>query len=161
TMSVHYPIAGRTATAIAASVEAALREGLLGAGVALPTVRELARALRVSPATVASAYPGLRTPGPPVAPRRPGTRPAPPPPRAPPAPRGAQRLGGPARRRSPPGARGGAAHRPPAAAPLRRAAPPARPPRCARLRCGRHPPPGGGRGSGVDGRDRARAPGPP
>src|SRR5262245_51676678 len=86
TMSVHYPIAGRTATAIGASVEAALREGRLGAGAALPTVRELARALRVSPATVASAYRGLRTRGLLVAHGRRGTRVAPRPPIALPRP---------------------------------------------------------------------------
>jgi DNA-binding transcriptional MocR family regulator len=49
-------ITGGTAVEIAASVEAALRDGSLGAGERLPTVRELASRLRVSPTTVAAAY---------------------------------------------------------------------------------------------------------
>src|SRR5262245_6542259 len=73
-MSVHYPIAGRTANAIALSVERALREGRLRAGAALPTVRALARSLRVSPATAASAYRSLRQRGLLVAHGRRGTR---------------------------------------------------------------------------------------
>jgi DNA-binding transcriptional MocR family regulator len=85
-MSVQYPIAGRTANAIAQSVESALREGRLGAGAALPTVRELARSLRVSPATVASAYRSLRQRGLLVAQGRRGTRVAPRPPVALPRP---------------------------------------------------------------------------
>ena len=56
-------ITGGTAVEIAASVEAALREGGLGAGDRLPTVRELASRLRVSPTTVAAAYRTLRLRG--------------------------------------------------------------------------------------------------
>ena len=44
-------------------MEAAIREGRLAAGAALPTVRDLARALRVSPTTVAAAYRTLRVRG--------------------------------------------------------------------------------------------------
>jgi DNA-binding transcriptional MocR family regulator len=56
-------ITGGTAVEIAASVEAALRAGGLGAGERLPTVRELAAKLRVSPTTVAAAYRTLRLRG--------------------------------------------------------------------------------------------------
>ena len=56
-------ITGKTAVEIAASVEAALREGALGSGARLPTVRELAARLRVSPTTVAAAYRTLRLRG--------------------------------------------------------------------------------------------------
>ena len=56
-------ITGTTAVEIAASVEAALRGGGLGAGERLPTVRELASRLRVSPTTVAAAYRTLRLRG--------------------------------------------------------------------------------------------------
>src|SRR5262245_52907046 len=85
-MTVQYPITGRTANAIAESVERALREGRLPAGAALPTVRELARSLRVSPATAASAYRSLRQRGLLVAQGRRGTRVAPRPPIALPRP---------------------------------------------------------------------------
>ena len=44
-------------------MEAAIREGRLAAGAALPTVRDLARALRMSPTTVAAAYRTLRVRG--------------------------------------------------------------------------------------------------
>ena len=63
TVSVQYSIAGQTARAIAASVEQGAREGDLVAGGALPTVRSLAGALSVSPATVAAAYRLLKTRG--------------------------------------------------------------------------------------------------
>jgi DNA-binding transcriptional MocR family regulator len=56
-------ITGANAVEIAASVEAALRDGALGAGERLPTVRELATRLRVSPTTVAAAYRTLRLRG--------------------------------------------------------------------------------------------------
>ncbi len=51
-----YQIRGSTAREIAGTAEAAIREGLLQSGQALPTVRELAKSLGVSPATVNSAY---------------------------------------------------------------------------------------------------------
>jgi DNA-binding transcriptional MocR family regulator len=85
-MSVHYPITGGTASAIAESVEKALREGRLGPAAPLPTVRDLARSLRVSPATVAAAYRGLGQRGLLVAHGRRGTRIAPRPPIALPRP---------------------------------------------------------------------------
>jgi DNA-binding transcriptional MocR family regulator len=56
-------ISGRTAASIAASLEQQLHARKRGAGEALPTVRDLAATLRVSPATVAAAYKLLRTRG--------------------------------------------------------------------------------------------------
>lgn len=53
-------IRGATATAIAASIESALESGKLANGDRLPPIRDLARTLRVSPVTVASAYRLLR-----------------------------------------------------------------------------------------------------
>ena len=58
-----YRITGRSASAIAASVETEIRESRLEPGSALPTVRELAGRLRVSPTTVAAAYQRLRLRG--------------------------------------------------------------------------------------------------
>lgn len=49
-------IKGRRASEIAASIEGAIRTGKLRAADRLPSVRELASSLRVSPATVAAAY---------------------------------------------------------------------------------------------------------
>jgi len=62
-MVAQHGIRGDSASTIAASVEAAIREGRLAAGAPLPTVRELARALRLSPTTVAAAYRWLRVRG--------------------------------------------------------------------------------------------------
>src|SRR2546428_2550610 len=58
-----YGIRGDGASGIVTSVETAIREGRLGAGARLPTVRDLARALRVSPTTAAAAYRTLRVRG--------------------------------------------------------------------------------------------------
>src|SRR5438270_2728003 len=70
-------ITGSTAREIATSAEAAIREGRLGTGDALPTVRALATALGTSPATVNSAYRILRQRGLVIAEGRRGTRVAP------------------------------------------------------------------------------------
>jgi DNA-binding transcriptional MocR family regulator len=67
-------ITGSTAREIATSAEAAIREGLLESGDPLPTVRELARTLGTSPATINSAYRILRQRGLVVAEGRRGTR---------------------------------------------------------------------------------------
>ncbi|WP_091180024.1 aminotransferase class I/II-fold pyridoxal phosphate-dependent enzyme [Microlunatus flavus] len=55
-MTERYRLAGRSATEILASLEAAVRDGGLVAGDLVPTVRALATELGVAPGTVASAY---------------------------------------------------------------------------------------------------------
>lgn len=56
-------IAGSSATEIAAAIERGIHGGRADPGHALPTVRDLATTLRVSPATVAAAYKLLRARG--------------------------------------------------------------------------------------------------
>ncbi|HEX2832256.1 MAG TPA: aminotransferase class I/II-fold pyridoxal phosphate-dependent enzyme [Thermoanaerobaculia bacterium] len=73
-MTVQKYISGGTAVNIAGSVESALAGGHLGPGTLLPAVRALADHLRVSPATVASAYRMLQDRGVVVADGRRGTR---------------------------------------------------------------------------------------
>ncbi|TMB03589.1 MAG: aminotransferase class I/II-fold pyridoxal phosphate-dependent enzyme [Deltaproteobacteria bacterium] len=75
-----YGIRGDGARGIVTSVETAIRQGRLAAGTPLPTVRDLARALRVSPTTVAAAYRTLRARGLVHAQGRRGTRVSPRPP---------------------------------------------------------------------------------
>ncbi|MFD9432224.1 aminotransferase class I/II-fold pyridoxal phosphate-dependent enzyme [Streptomyces sp. NPDC060002] len=58
-----YPIKGRRAADISASIEAAVGAGELGPGQLLPPMRELATALGVNPNTVAAAYRTLRERG--------------------------------------------------------------------------------------------------
>src|SRR5436305_9762403 len=72
-----YQIRGSTAREIAATAEAAIREGLLETGDALPTVRALAQQVKASPATVNAAYRILRQRGLVIADGRRGTRVAP------------------------------------------------------------------------------------
>jgi DNA-binding transcriptional MocR family regulator len=71
---LQYRIQGRTASALARSVEEGIRAGRLPPGTALPTVRELARRLSVSPGTVAAAWRELRARGLLVTGGRRGTR---------------------------------------------------------------------------------------
>jgi DNA-binding transcriptional MocR family regulator len=59
-VQLQYSIEGRTASAIAASVEEGIREGRLSPGSTLPTVRALAARLGVSPATVSAGYQTLQ-----------------------------------------------------------------------------------------------------
>jgi DNA-binding transcriptional MocR family regulator len=80
TVAIRYGISGRTARAVAGSVEKRLVEGRLAPGDPLPTVRSLAASLGVSPATVASAYRSLRLRGLVIPRGRRGTRVAPRPP---------------------------------------------------------------------------------
>jgi len=58
-----YPIRGDGATDIAAAIETGIVAGSLAAGARLPTVRDLATDLGVSPTTVANAYRSLRERG--------------------------------------------------------------------------------------------------
>jgi DNA-binding transcriptional MocR family regulator len=69
-----YQVTGRHAREIVASVEAAVHAGQLAPGDTLPTVRELAAELEVSPGTVAAAYAALRRRGLVVTAGRRGTR---------------------------------------------------------------------------------------
>jgi DNA-binding transcriptional MocR family regulator len=62
-VTTHYQIEGATAAQISASVERAVRTGVLPAGAGLPPVRDLAASLGVSPGTVAKAYQSLRQRG--------------------------------------------------------------------------------------------------
>ncbi|MEU9336261.1 aminotransferase class I/II-fold pyridoxal phosphate-dependent enzyme [Streptomyces sp. NPDC048290] len=62
-MLVEYPISGRGAAEISASVERAVAAGDLLPGQPLPPMRELARRLEVNPNTVAAAYRVLRERG--------------------------------------------------------------------------------------------------
>src|SRR3982751_3016059 len=62
-VSLQYGIAGRTASAIAASAEKAVTEGRLAPGALLPPVRTLAQSLGVSAATAGAAYKALRVRG--------------------------------------------------------------------------------------------------
>ncbi|HEY7325576.1 MAG TPA: aminotransferase class I/II-fold pyridoxal phosphate-dependent enzyme, partial [Streptosporangiaceae bacterium] len=73
-MTTQYVPNGRSASEIAADVEAAVRDGRLLPGQALPPVRSLAAALGISPATVASAYRDLRVKGVARGHKRAGTR---------------------------------------------------------------------------------------
>src|SRR5438874_3846652 len=75
-----YGSRGDGARGIVTSVETAIRQGRLAAGTPLPTVRDLAHALRVSPTTVAAAYRTLRVRGLVHAQGRRGTRVSPRPP---------------------------------------------------------------------------------
>lgn len=59
----NYQVVGQRASEIAGSIEDAIREGGLGPGDRLPSVRELADSLAVSPATVGAAYRMLRQRG--------------------------------------------------------------------------------------------------
>lgn len=62
-MLIQYRPAGRSASEIAADVEAAIRDGRLQPGATLPAVRALAAELGLSPATVAAAYRDLSVKG--------------------------------------------------------------------------------------------------
>ena len=73
-MPIHYRPSGSSASELAADIEAAVRDGKLQPGSALPPVRTLAADLRLSPATVAAAYRDLRIKGIARGQRRAGTR---------------------------------------------------------------------------------------
>ena len=73
-MTIQYLPTGQSASEIAADVEAAVRDGRLHPGAALPPVRALAAGLGLSPATVAAAYRDLRLKGIARGHRRAGTR---------------------------------------------------------------------------------------
>jgi DNA-binding transcriptional MocR family regulator len=73
-MPIHYRPTGSSASEVVADVEAAIRDGTLQPGAALPAVRTLAADLGLSPATVASAYRELRVKGIARGHRRAGTR---------------------------------------------------------------------------------------
>jgi DNA-binding transcriptional MocR family regulator len=62
-VSVHYHVRGDSSNAISADIEEAIRAGRLRSGEHLPTVRDLAKKLRVSPTTVSAAYTALRVRG--------------------------------------------------------------------------------------------------
>lgn len=70
---VHSIEPGASAATIAADIEAAISDGRLEPGARLPTVRDLAAELEVSPATVAAAYRTLKQRGLVSANRRQGT----------------------------------------------------------------------------------------
>ena len=73
-VSVQNYITGTSAGAIAASIESSIRDERLAPRDKIPTIREAARALGVSPATVAAAYRVLRERGLVVSRGRRGTR---------------------------------------------------------------------------------------
>ncbi len=88
-------ISGQTAVKIARSIEAAVAAGKIAVGENLPPMREVAKRLGVSPATVAAAYRILQERGVTIADRRRGTRvrpTAPAAPAPPPPPRGVRNL---------------------------------------------------------------------
>src|SRR5215469_2076117 len=77
---IHNIERGAGAAVIAVKIEAAIADGQLAPGARLPTVRELAAEIEVSPATVAAAYRVLNERGLITANRRRGTVVAPQPP---------------------------------------------------------------------------------
>jgi DNA-binding transcriptional MocR family regulator len=73
-MLIQYRPSGGNASEVSADIEAAVRDGHLKPGAALPPVRALAAELGLSPATIASAYRDLRVKGIARGYRRAGTR---------------------------------------------------------------------------------------